>query len=144
MIFSKFFKKLQLPSDYSEAASEVFGSSKIKLKSVNIGQALPGDLVTFSYNKFFSSRRFLVVATESAPNGKFISGLGNKLICGYDLSNKETLPGLVMILNSFYKRRRSSYKLMKNTMTSIMGPETYKTFKVNDVTNSFLLEFVNE
>jgi hypothetical protein len=139
MVFSKFIKKLQLPSEYQEAAVEVFQKPRITLTQASINYIQPGDIITFSYNSLLTSRRFLVVSTRKNPRGKFMSGRGNYLICGYDLSNKETLPGLVMIFNSFYKSNKSSYERLKNLMSSIFGGDSYKTFNVNKMKAVFEL-----
>jgi hypothetical protein len=140
MVFSKLIKKLQLPSVYSEAALESIGAEKLELVAQTPDSLKPGDMVTFSYGRsLFGSRKFLVVSTKAAPDGKFLSGRGNYLICGYDLTNKETLPGLVMIFNSFYKKRRSTYTRLKNTMNSIFGKNNYKTFNTRKMSSVFNL-----
>lgn len=144
MSFSKLIKKLQLPSEYKEAAFEVFGSSRIKFTTISGGYAQPGDILTFSYRSSLSSRRFLVVSTDANSDGKFMSGKGNFLICGYDLTNKETLPGLSMILSSFYKSNRSTYKTLKKFMDSLFGKDSYRTFNINIMKSAFSLEMSSD
>lgn len=140
MVFAKFIKKLQLPSSYGEAVLDSIGAEKIELAAQSPESLKPGDIIIFSYDRsLFSSRRFLVVSTKSAPEGKFMSSRGNYLICGYDLTNKETLPGLVMIFNSFYKKRRTTYNRLKNTMNSIFGKNNYKTFNTGKMSSVFNL-----
>jgi len=140
MVFGKIIKKLQLPSTYQEAALDSIGADKLELVAVSPQSLVPGDLVTFSYERnLFSSRKFLVVSTKAAPEGKFMSNRGNYLICGYDLTDRETLPGLIMIFNSFYKRRRSTYNRLKNTMNSIFGKNNYKTFNTRKMSSVFNL-----
>jgi len=140
MVFSKLLKKLQLPSIYSDAALESLEVEKIEFVAQAPDSLKPGDIATFSYNgNNWNSRRFLVVSTRSAPDGKFMSSRGNYLICGYDLSNRETLPGLIMVFNSFYKKRRSTYKRLKNTMNSIFGGGNYKTFNTQKMSSVFNL-----
>lgn len=140
MVFAKFIKKLQLPSTYAEAALESIGAENLDLVAQAPATLKPGDIVTFSYERsLFNSRKFLVVSSKSAPDGKFMSTRGNYLICGYDLTNKETLPGLVMIFNSFYKKRRSTYNRLKNTMNSVFGKNNYKTFNTSKMSSVFNL-----
>lgn len=144
MVFAKLIKKLQLPSEYKEAAVEVFGTPKIKFNAITGGYAQPGDILTFSYNRSTASRRFLVVSTKRHTDGKFFSGRGNYLICGYDLTNKETLPGLSMILGSFYKRNRSTYETLKGFMNSLFGEDAYRTFNINVMKSTFSLEISSD
>lgn len=141
MVFAKFVKKLQLPSIYYEASLESLQASKIKLNATSPTSLSPGDIVTFSYKggMLASSRRFLIVGTETHPGAKYISGKGNYLICGYDLTSKETLSGLVMVFNSFYKNRNSNYGKMNNTMSSIFG-ESFKTFKASGMKYLYRIE----
>ena len=141
MVFAKFIKKLQLPSVYTEAAFESLDTASLKLNTTSPSMLQPGDIVTFSYEGgiLSASRRFLIVGTEAHPGAKYISGKGNYLICGYDLTNKESLPGLVMVFNSFYKNRSSNYKQMKSTMSSIFGGP-FKTFKASGMRSLYKIE----
>ena len=140
MVFSKLIKKLQLPKAFKEAADEVYGAASITLKSCNPGSMLPGDIVTFSYDGEFSSRRLLIVATEKASRGNYVSSRGNRLLCAYELS--ETLPGLTMVINSFYKRRRTNYSRMRNTMDQVFGVTNFKTFNFSKIGTSFKIELI--
>ena len=145
MVFSKILKKLQMPKEYSEAALESTGTNKIQLTAQSSVNLKPGDIATFSYDgSWLNSRMFLVVSTRNAPDGKFTSSRGNYLICGYDLSRKETLPGLVMIFNSFYKKRRSTYKRLKKLMNSMFGEGNYKTFNTIKMSSVFSLDIEQE
>jgi hypothetical protein len=141
MVFAKLIKKLQLPSVYYEAAFESLQASKIKLSSAIPTSLSPGDIVTFSYEGgvLASSRRFLIVGTDNHPGAKYISGRGNYLICGYDLTSRESYPGLVMVFNSFYKNRNSNYSKMSGTMASIFGG-SFKTFKASGMRSLYKLE----
>lgn len=142
MVFAKLIKKLQLPSDYNMAALESFGDGEINLKMSTAQMLHPGDIATFYYkgDSLFRSRRFLVVSTGKNPSGKFISSRGNYLICAYDLTAKETLPGLVMIFNSFYKKRKSTYETLDRFMNSIFGGSNFKTFDSKKMSSIFTLE----
>jgi hypothetical protein len=144
MVFSKIVKKLQLPDAYSMAGLEVYGSGRITLAQSSPTSLNPGDIVTFSYGRgFFSgSRRFLVVGTEKNPGGGFLSNRGNYLICGYDLTNRESLPGVTMVFNSFYKNRNSNYSRMKGTMASVFGVGAYKTFMASKIKSLFKVEVI--
>jgi hypothetical protein len=141
MIFSKIVKKLQLPSVYSEAAFEALNLDRIKLSPTSPSFLQPGDIATFSYGGglLAGSRRFLIVGTDAHASGKYMSGKGNYLICGYDLTNRESLPGIVMVFNSFYNKRNSKYQIMRNTMKSIFG-ESFKTFKASGMKSLFKIE----
>jgi hypothetical protein len=143
MIFSKIVKKLQLPSVYSEAAFEVLNSQGIKLGAASPTSLQPGDIATFSYGGglLAGSRRFLIVGTDAHASGKYLSGKGNYLICGYDLTNRETFPGMVMVFNSFYKKTNSNYARMKGIMSSIFG-ESFKTFKASGMKSLYKIEVV--
>lgn len=134
-----------MPKEYSQAAFESTGTDKIQLTAQSSANLKPGDIATFSYDgRWLSSRMFLVVSTASAPDGKFTSSRGNYLICGYDLSKKETLSGLVMIFNSFYKKRRSTYKRLKKLMNSIFGEGNFKTFNTVKMSSVFSLDIKKE
>ena len=138
MVFSKFVKKLQLPKAYKEAASDVYGDSSVKLMACSPGSMLPGDIVTFSYDGEFGSRRLLVVSTSRASRGNYLSSRGNRLLCVYELS--ETIPSLSMVFLSFYKQRRLNYGRMNKTMDKIFGITNFKTFNFSKIANSFKLE----
>ena len=138
MIFSKFVKKLQLPKTFKQATEEVYGESSVSLKPCSPGSMLPGDIVTFSYDGQFGSRRLLVVSTERASRGNYLSSRGNRLLCTYEL--EETLPGLTMVINSFYKQRRTNYNRMRNTMDKVFGVTNFKTFNFSKIGTSFKLE----
>jgi hypothetical protein len=140
MIFSKFVKKLQLPKAFKEAADEVYGESSISLKPCPPGSMLPGDIVTFSYDGQFGSRRLLVVSTQKGSRGNYLSSRGNRLLCTYEL--EETLPGLTMVLNSFYKQRRTNYSRMRNTMDKVFGVTNFKTFNFSKIGTSFKVELI--
>lgn len=128
------------------AAMESFGDGEVKLATGNAQLLKPGDIATFSYrgDSFFTSRRFLVVSTGRNPTGKFISSRGNYLICAYDLTAKETLPGLVMIFNSFYKKRKSTYETLERFMSSLFGGSSFKTFDTKKMSSVFTLEISKE
>ena len=141
MVFGKIVKKLQLPGVYSEAALEALSRSGVKLSTATGSSMEPGDLVTFSYKGFLTSRRVLIVDTDRGSNGKFMSGRGNYLVCGYDLTGSETLPTIVMILNSFYKNNKIAYKNMKSTMNQVFGINRFKTFDTKFVKSAFDITF---
>jgi hypothetical protein len=140
MFFSKLIKKLQLPKTFKQAADEVYGESNINLRPCSPGSMLPGDIVTFSYDGQFGSRRLLIVSTERASRGNYVSSQGNRLLCAYEL--EETLPGLTMVINSFYKVRRTNYSKMKNTMDKVFGVTNFKTFNFSKIGTSFRLELI--
>ena len=142
MVFAKLFKKLQIPDIYYDAVAEVFGDVSLKLTEVSPFLASPGDIVTFSYNRKFKSRKFLIVSTDKAPGGGFISTKGNYLICGYDLTNKESLPGLVMVFSSFFKQKKSTYKILKKVMDKLFGGDNYRTFNSENMTGVFSIQVV--
>lgn len=141
MVFAKFFKKLQLPSVYQEASVEALQASKIKLNATSPTSIGPGDIVTFSYGGglLSPSRRFLVAGTKAHPGAAYMSGKGNYLICGYDLTSRETIPGLIMVFNSFYNNNNSNYIKMNNTMSSIFGG-SFKTFKASGMKYLYRIE----
>lgn len=133
-------KKLQIPYEYTLAIEEVYGEEwKAKPTQKAINKLKPGDLAIFNYKGEGKLRKFLIVSTPKAMDGKFVSSRKNKLICGYDLNGKETISGLVMVFNSFYKkdpsdenknrssRRIPRYTSMKKTMKSVFG-DSYRTF----------------
>ena len=146
MVFSKIIKKLQLPGEYTMAALESFGNGEVKLTTATAQLLSPGDIATFSYrgDSLLTSRRFLVVSTGRNPSGKFISSRGNYLICAYDLTAKETLPGLVMVFNSFYKKRKSTYETLEKFMSSLFGGSSFKTFDTKKMSSVFTLEISKE
>jgi len=136
MVFAKFIKKLQLPSEYTEAAQDVFGDAQIVLTATNSAKVKPGDIITFSYpGSMFSSRRLLVVGTKHAPRAKYMSGRGNYLLCCFEL--EETLPGIAMIFNSFYKNRTVNYSRMPKTLNNVFGVKGFKTFNIQKITSLF-------
>jgi hypothetical protein len=144
MVFSRIVKKLQLPGTYSDASNMAFGSDRIVLQQAASVNVKPGDIVTFSYGGglLAGSRRFLVVGTKRHPGGGFLSSRGNYLICGYDLTKRESLPGLTMIFNSFYKNNNSNYEKMQSTMSSIFGDGSYKTFNSAKMKSVYKLQVV--
>ena len=83
-IFSKYIKKLQLPSDYREAALQAFSENAeldieteitFNLKATNPQTCKPGDIITLNYDKKFGSRRFLVVGTDHSKGTCFCVGM---------------------------------------------------------------------
>jgi len=135
MVFSKLVKKLQLPKSYKEVAQDIYGESAVKLVSCTPGSMLPGDIVTFSYDGQFGSRRLLVVSTDKGRRGNYLSSRGNRLLCTYELN--ETVSSLSMIFSSFYKQRRTSYGRMKNTLDQVFGVTNFKTFNFSKISSSF-------
>ena len=145
MKFSKFIaKKLQLPKVYEEAADNAFGESyeevSLTLRQVNTTIVKPGDILVLSYPGDPRVRRFFITATDRGPKGRFKSDRGNLLLCGYDLSDKETLTGLTTIFSFFYKQRDSKYSSARSVMNSILGEDRFKTFMISKISNSFSLE----
>ena len=138
-IFGKIVKKLQIPGSFDEAVKEVYGPDiSIKLSQASPSVFRPGDIVTFSYKGGILARRLLVVATERAPRAKYVSNLGNYLLCCFEL--KETYPELVTVFNSFYKQRSINYASMPKTSRSALGVTNYKTFKISDIRGSYKIE----
>jgi hypothetical protein len=139
MFLSKLQRKLQLPSEYREAFSEVY-NAKVKLVSTLPSTLLPGDLVTFAYKgSLLNSRTLLVVGTKKAPRGKFTSTQGNYLLCCFEI--KQNLDAITMMLNSLYKNRRfSDYSKIPKLLTSFLGISNFKTFKINDIRGAYELE----
>jgi hypothetical protein len=144
MVFGKLIKKLQISYVYYDAVAEAFGDATLKLTQISPFVASPGDILTFSCNKKFRSRKFLVVSTDRAPGGGFVSSKGNYLICGYDLTNKETLPGLVMVFNSFFKQSNSTYKILRKLMDKLFGGDNYKTFNSQNMSGIYSIEVTSK
>lgn len=145
MKFSKFIaKKLQLPKVYFEAAETAFGGEynevSMTLRHVNTTIVKPGDIIVLNYPGDPKIRKFFITATDRGPRGRFKSEKGNLLLCGYDLSEKETLTGLITIFSFFYKQRDSKYNSAKRIMNSILGEDRFKTFMISKISDSFSLE----
>lgn len=139
MVFAKFIKKLQIPSEYYQAVENTFsdklGEVEIILRSISSDFLKPGDLITFSYESIWRARRLLVVGTKHAPRAKYISGKGNYLLCCYELD--ESLPGMSMVFSSFYKNRSVNYSKMPKTLNTVFGVTNFKTFNIDKIESLF-------
>jgi hypothetical protein len=138
-VFSKIFKKLQIPQAFYLAIREAFGpGAYIKLSQTSPSVLRPGDIVTFSYPGKFSARRLLVVGTEKAPRGKYMSSRGNYLVCCYELN--ESYPELVFVFNSFFKKRSINYSAIPKTSQQIFGVTNFKTFNAQKISKAYQIE----
>jgi hypothetical protein len=128
----------QVPDELSSALDEVHGEEnwKMTLRKSSIAKAVPGDILLFSYEKEKQVRKLLVVRTSKTQTGKYMSSLGNRLICCFELDL--SISTLALVINKLYKNQNlSSYRRYKKSLTSFFGGSKFKTFKTSEINNLY-------
>jgi hypothetical protein len=143
MVFYKILQILQMPGEYSDAVEEVWGDGvRVKLLPTSPMSLRPGDIIAFSYKGRFNARRLLVVGTNKNPDARFKSTRDNLLLCSYEI--EETLPKLVSVFSTFYNNRGIRYEHLKNTMASVFGLKSYKTFNIGEMLNIYKIQVIEK
>lgn len=120
--------------DFISAVGEGLGRS-MSSKPVprSVGYISPGDVLVLRYNGSYEV--VLVVANKRSSSGIFLSSRNNILLSCFSLSTKS--PQIInLVLDNLYKNRKvASYQNIKSNLSVILGVSSYRTFKLNKVSN---------
>lgn len=98
---------------------------------------IPGSIIKIDYLSEWD-RIILIVSTERASLGKFISTRNKYLLCSVQLQPRS--PSFKLIIRLFHKNQsRSRYSILPKFLRIIFGSEAFRTFEIRKIRNPSVL-----
>lgn len=135
--FRKKEKEIVDFSDNPEDDKEPRLGYKFQKFTFNPGRVPPGEILKLYYPRS-GDKTVLVVSTDRAPRGNFISTQDNKLLCCFEL-NEDSVT-FDIILKVFHKNLgRSRYRFAPGFLRNIFGLSFFKTLNIAKIEDTQLL-----
>jgi len=130
--FLNFFNSLELPYQKVDDIRKYY----LQRIPVSRGVVQPGDIIIFDYPDTYIA---LVVSTQRAPMGTFLSTRGNNLITTFKLPENKII--IEEAIRNLYKKRvRADYYTITKAFKKVFGPESFRTFNMSKIDNLYKLD----